>query len=228
MFMFAIVFSTLNLSSDVDWLSNWFIQETNELMRKEGDSQLRSQQIEISELRAKLVTLEQALGIMSGEFEQEREEVERRAMVSMQANSTDLEKLEILLDAREKELGHVKWQAQSIIEQRKKLELFFHEALDHVRKEIRTQQHLYRFAQVMRTKHCSVKYPLIGDFEELHTFEDGLVCRQEALKAYRWRMNEARAGRLEYPRIRTFSNAPHSTNDVQTDLEEADKWCERF
>lgn len=62
----------------------------------------------------------------------------------------------------------------------------------------------------------------------LHTFEDDLVCRQEALKAYRWRMNEARAGRLEYPRIRTFSNAPHSTNDVQTDLEEADKWCESF
>ncbi|XP_016315235.1 basal body-orientation factor 1 [Sinocyclocheilus anshuiensis] len=167
------------------------LKETNELMRKEGDSQMRSQQNEISELRAKLVTLEQALGIMSGEFEQEREEVERRAMVSMQANSADLERLEMLLAAREKELGQVKRLAQSIIEQRKELELFFHEALDHVRKEIKTQQHLYR---------------------------------QEALKAYRWRMNEARAGRLEYPRIRTFSNAPHSTNDVQTDLEEADKW----
>ncbi|XP_016415171.1 basal body-orientation factor 1-like [Sinocyclocheilus rhinocerous] len=171
------------------------LKETNELMRKESDSQLRSQQNEISELRAKLVTLEQALGIMSGEFEQEREEVERRAMVSMQANSTDLERLELLLAAREKELGQVKWLAQSIIEQRKELELFFHETLDHVRKEIRTQQQLFR---------------------------------QEALKAYCWRMNEARAGRLEYPRIRTFSNAPHSTNDVQTDLEEADKWCESF
>ncbi|XP_042585641.1 basal body-orientation factor 1 [Cyprinus carpio] len=166
-------------------------KETNELMRKEGDSQNRSQQNEISELRAKLVTLEQALGIMSGEFEQEREEVEQRAMVSMQADTADLERLEMLLAAREKELGQVKRLAQSIIEQRKELELFFHEALDHVRKEIGTQQHFYR---------------------------------QEALKAYRWRMNEARAGRLEYPRIRTFSNAPHSTNDVQTDLEEADKW----
>ncbi|XP_026126054.1 basal body-orientation factor 1 [Carassius auratus] len=167
------------------------LKETNELIRKEVDSQNRSQQNEISELRAKLVTLEQALGIMSGEFEQEREEVEQRAMVSLQADSTDLERLEMLLAAREKELGQVKRLAQSIIEQRKELELFFHEALDHVRKEIGTQQHLYR---------------------------------QEALKAYRWRMNEARAGRLEYPRIRTFSNAPHSTNDVQTDLEEADKW----
>ncbi|XP_048067308.1 basal body-orientation factor 1 [Megalobrama amblycephala] len=167
------------------------LKETNELMRKEGNSQLKSQENEISELRAKLVTLEQALGIMSGEFEKEREEVERRAMVSMQDNSTDLEKLEMLLAVREKELGRVKQLAQSIMEQRKELELFFHEALDHVRKEIRKQQQHYR---------------------------------QEALKAYRWRMNEARAGRLEYPRIRTFSNAPNSTNDVQTDLEEADKW----
>ncbi|KAK7135853.1 hypothetical protein R3I94_014509 [Phoxinus phoxinus] len=167
------------------------LKETNELMRKEGNSQLKSQQNETSELRAKLVTLEQALGIMSGEFEQEREEVERRAMVSAQANGTGLERLEMLLAVREKELGQVKQLAQSIMEQRKELELFFHKALDHVRKEIRTQQQHYR---------------------------------QEALKAYRWRMSEARAGRLVYPRIRTFSNAPHSTNDVQADLEEADKW----
>lgn len=113
-------------------------------MKKEGNSQLKSQQNEISELGAKLVTLEQALGIMSGEFEQEREEVEQRAMVSMQANSTDLERLEMLLAVREKELCQVKQLAQSIMEQRKELELFFHEALDHVRKEIRKQQQHYR------------------------------------------------------------------------------------
>ncbi|XP_051524390.1 basal body-orientation factor 1-like [Myxocyprinus asiaticus] len=166
-------------------------KETSELMSKECDSQLRAQQNEISELKAKLMTLEQALGIMAVEFEQEKEEVEQRAIVSMQVNSTDLERLEMLLAAREKELGQVKRLAQSIIEQRKELELFFHEALDHVRKEIRTQQQHYK---------------------------------QEALKAYRWRMNEARSGRLEYPRIRTFTNAPQSTYDVHTDLEEADKW----
>lgn len=113
-------------------------------MRKESNSQLKSQQNEIAELRAKLVTLEQALGIMSMEFEQEREEVEQRAMVSMEANSTDLERLEMLLAVREKELGQVKQLAQNIMEERKELELFFHEALDHVRKEIRKQQQHYR------------------------------------------------------------------------------------
>ncbi|XP_076834243.1 basal body-orientation factor 1 [Brachyhypopomus gauderio] len=48
--------------------------------------------------------------------------------------------------------------------------------------------------------------------------------RQKAMEAYRRRMNEARLGRKEYPRIRTFSKAPHSTNSVYTDLEEAEKW----
>ncbi|XP_056629284.1 basal body-orientation factor 1 isoform X1 [Triplophysa dalaica] len=166
-------------------------KETTELMRKKADSQVRAQQNEISELQAKLDTLEQALGIMAGEFEQEKKEVQQPAMVSMQGDITHLKRLEMLLAAREKELDQVKRLAKSILEQRKELELFFHEALDHVRTEIRTQQQHYR---------------------------------QEALKAYRWRMSEARSGRSEYPRIRTFTNVPHSTNDVHTDLEEAEKW----
>ncbi|XP_077079634.1 basal body-orientation factor 1 isoform X2 [Siphateles boraxobius] len=158
----AVELKRINVALTEKNASLALLKETNELMRKEGNSQLKSQQNETSELRAKLVTLEQALGIMSGEFEQEREELERRAMVSAQANGTDLERLEMLLAVREKELGQVKQLAQSIMEQRKELELFFHKALDHVRKEIRTQQQHHR---------------------------------QEALKAYRWRMNEARAGR---------------------------------
>ncbi|XP_065103057.1 basal body-orientation factor 1 [Paramisgurnus dabryanus] len=162
-------------------------KETNELMRKECESQVRAQYGKISELKAKLDTLEQAQSIMAGE----KGKVEHRAVVSIQADSRNLKRLEMLLAAREKELVQVKRLAQSVIEQRKELELFFHEALDHVRQEIRTQQQHYR---------------------------------QEALKAYRWRMNEARCGRLEYPRIRTFTNVPHSTNDVHTDLEEAEKW----
>ncbi|KAL0969102.1 hypothetical protein UPYG_G00222640 [Umbra pygmaea] len=51
-----------------------------------------------------------------------------------------------------------------------------------------------------------------------------LRYRQEALEAYRRRMSEARSGKQEYPRIRTFHKSPHSTNSVYTDLEEAEKW----
>lgn len=120
-------------------------------MRKKADSQARAQQNEISELQAKLDTLEQALGIMAGEFEQEKEDVQQRAMVSMRADITNLKRLEMLLAAREKELDQVKRLAKSILEQRKELELFFHEALDHVRTEIRTQQQHYRLAYKVRS-----------------------------------------------------------------------------
>ncbi|KAL2095448.1 hypothetical protein ACEWY4_010167 [Coilia grayii] len=51
-----------------------------------------------------------------------------------------------------------------------------------------------------------------------------LQYRQEALEAYKRRMSGARAGREEYPRIRTFNRKLNSTNSVFSDLEEAEKW----
>jgi len=51
-----------------------------------------------------------------------------------------------------------------------------------------------------------------------------LVYKEQAAKAYQMRMNEARAGKQEYPLIRTFHKNPHSTNCVYSDMEEAQKW----
>ncbi|XP_072555374.1 basal body-orientation factor 1 isoform X2 [Paramormyrops kingsleyae] len=49
--------------------------------------------------------------------------------------------------------------------------------------------------------------------------------RRAAQAAYQRGMSEARVGRREYPRIRTFTKNEQSTNSVHTDLEEAEKWC---
>ncbi|KAM9294347.1 basal body-orientation factor 1 [Gastrophryne carolinensis] len=46
-----------------------------------------------------------------------------------------------------------------------------------------------------------------------------------AQAAYNNRMIQAAAGTEPYPRIRTFQNKEHSTNDVSQDLKEAEKWC---
>ncbi|XP_049319983.1 basal body-orientation factor 1 isoform X1 [Astyanax mexicanus] len=166
-------------------------QETCELMMKENVAQLAAQRSEISELRAKVATLEQALGIMAAEFEQEKTVVQERAVVSTQASSVELEKLQKLLSMREREMSRVKRLARGVVEQRTELELFFHEALAQVKQEIIASQ---------------------------------LQYRQEAMVAYRRRLTDARAGRTEYPPIRNFNKAPHSTNNVYTDLEEAEKW----
>ncbi|XP_048831066.1 basal body-orientation factor 1-like [Brienomyrus brachyistius] len=49
--------------------------------------------------------------------------------------------------------------------------------------------------------------------------------RQAAQAAYQRGISEARAGRREYPRIRTFTKNEQSTNSIYADLEEAEKWC---
>lgn len=160
-------------------------------MMKENVSQVRAQNEEIAELRGKVGTLEQALGLMVGEFERDKVETQNRALVSTQAGQVELDKLQKLLAMREKEMGRVKRLARSIVEQRTELECFFQEALSQVRQKIQASR---------------------------------LQYRQEALEAYRRRMSEARSGKQEYPRIRTFHKTPHSTNSVYTDLEEAEKW----
>ncbi|KAM9432299.1 basal body-orientation factor 1-like isoform 1-T1 [Salvelinus alpinus] len=166
-------------------------KETSELMMKENVSQVRAQKEEIAELRGKVGTLEQALGLMVGEFERDKEETQNRALVSTQAGQVELDKLQKVLAMREKEMGRVKRLARSIVEQRTELECFFQEALGQVKQEIQASR---------------------------------LQYRQEALEAYRRRMSEARSGKQEYPRIRTFHKTPHSSNSVYTDLEEAEKW----
>ncbi|XP_062863286.1 basal body-orientation factor 1 [Trichomycterus rosablanca] len=166
-------------------------KEMSELMIKENVAKLAAQRSELSELKAKVETLEKAMVIKASEFEHEKAVVLERAVVRTQAGSVELEKLQKLLVMREQEMSRVKRLARNIVEQRSELELFLHEALAQVKQEILTSQIQYR---------------------------------QEAIQAYRKRMSEARSGRKDYPRIRTFTKAPHSTNSVYTDLEEAESW----
>ncbi|XP_054825886.1 basal body-orientation factor 1 [Eublepharis macularius] len=48
--------------------------------------------------------------------------------------------------------------------------------------------------------------------------------KQVAQAAYQRKMMVAFAGKEEYPKIRTFNDNIHSTNSVQKDLQEAEKW----
>ncbi|XP_054988922.1 basal body-orientation factor 1 [Sorex araneus] len=48
--------------------------------------------------------------------------------------------------------------------------------------------------------------------------------KQLAQTAFNFKMREACAGRSEYPKIRTFNGKMHSTNSVNQDLTEAEKW----
>uniref|UniRef100_A0A8B9WMZ7 Basal body-orientation factor 1 n=1 Tax=Bos mutus grunniens TaxID=30521 RepID=A0A8B9WMZ7_BOSMU len=50
--------------------------------------------------------------------------------------------------------------------------------------------------------------------------------KQVAQTAFNLKMREACVGRMEYPKIRTFDGREHSTNSVNQDLMEADKWTD--
>ncbi|XP_062325958.1 basal body-orientation factor 1 isoform X2 [Osmerus eperlanus] len=166
-------------------------KESSDLMMKENVAQLKAQREEIARLKGKVSSLEQAMGLMAGEFERDKGTIQLHAQVSTQASQVELDKLQKLLAMREKEIARVKRLARGIVEQRSELESFFLEALSQVKQQIQTSR---------------------------------LQYRQEALEGYRRKMGEARTGRQEYPRIRTFHRNPHSTNSVYADLEEAEKW----
>lgn len=113
-------------------------------MMTDNVAQLAARRSEISELRAKVATLEQELALMITVREQEKVAMQERAVVSAQAGRVELEKLQKLLAMREREMSRVKRLARSIVEQRTQLELFFHEALAQVKQEIIASQIQYR------------------------------------------------------------------------------------
>lgn len=137
-----ICFFKENLKRDFDPLSP---QDTSKLMMTENVAQLAAQQSEISELKAKLATLEKELIHMESECKQKKVAMQEQAVVCAQAGSIELEKLQKLLALRENEMGQVKRLARSIVEQRTQLELFFHEALAQVKQEIIASQIQYRY-----------------------------------------------------------------------------------
>ncbi|KTF86584.1 hypothetical protein cypCar_00004559 [Cyprinus carpio] len=99
-------------------------------------SKLAAQRTTVSELRAKVFTLEQALAIMVAEFELEMSDIKQRAAVRSQAGGVELDKLQKLLSVRDRELSRVKRIARSVVEQRSDMEVLFHEALNHVKQEM--------------------------------------------------------------------------------------------
>ncbi|MBN3292222.1 BBOF1 factor, partial [Polypterus senegalus] len=164
---------------------------TNDLLMQEKIAQVKRQKEEILELQKKVASLEQALDHMACEFETEKQLTVKQAVVTTETGRSEMEKLQKLLQMKDKEMNRVKLLAKNILDQRTQVEQFFLQALDQVRQEITASRAQYK---------------------------------QAAQDAYQRKMQMARNGQEEYPRIRTFTKNEQSTNSVYHDLEEADKW----
>lgn len=110
-------------------------QDMLEATVKKDTAKMEVKEKKLSEVMAKAVSLELALAEISRKSEQQ-EEKEKRNLVTIQASQVELDKLQKLLAMREKEMQHVKQLAKTIVDKRREVEEFFHEALNHVRQEI--------------------------------------------------------------------------------------------
>ncbi|XP_008100961.2 basal body-orientation factor 1 [Anolis carolinensis] len=173
--------------------NNFLLQEkeTNDLLIREKIMQNTEQKAQIQELESRVKKLEAAVNHMAREFKTEVENVQQKALVQNQAGQIEINKLQQLLEMKDREMSRVKKLARNILDERTEVEKFFLHALDQVKQEIITSRKCYK---------------------------------QVAQAAYQRRMMAAFAGREEYPKIRTFNDNEHSTNSVQMDLMEAEKW----
>ncbi|XP_063353764.1 basal body-orientation factor 1 [Pelmatolapia mariae] len=157
-----------------------------ELTVKDNAAQLGTQKQKLSELRAEVASLEEALQLKAVEIEQQ-EKKEKANLVTIQASQVELDKLQKVLAMREKELKHVKQLASTIVAKRQELEEFFHEALGHVRKEIKDSRLQYkkealqsyrrRFREATAGK---IKFPPIRTFHKTAHSTNSVYSDMEA------------------------------------------------
>ncbi|GAB1297626.1 Basal body-orientation factor 1 [Apodemus speciosus] len=166
-------------------------KEINDLLVKEKIMQLTQQKSQIQALQKKVISLESALTYMTTEFEAEVLKLQQKAVIENQAGLVEIDKLQQLLQMKDREMNRVKRLAKNILDERTEVEQFFLDALYEVKQQILTSRKHYK---------------------------------QIAQAAFNLKMRTACAGRTEYPRIRTFDGKEQSTNSVNQDLMEAEKW----
>lgn len=153
--------------------------------------QLTQQKSQIQTLQKKVVSLENALTYMTTEFEAEVLKLQQKAIMENQAGLVEIDKLQQLLQMKDREMNRVKRLAKNILDERTEVEQFFLDALYEVKQQILSSRKHYK---------------------------------QIAQAAFNLKMRTACVGRTEYPRIRTFDGKEQSTNSVNQDLMEAEKW----
>ncbi|KAG9336449.1 hypothetical protein JZ751_002796, partial [Albula glossodonta] len=161
-------------------------KETCELMMRDSVSQLKEQREKVSELKGKVVVLEQALARMAGEFERETREVQQQVLVSTESGRIEMEKMQKVLAMREREMNRVKRLARGIVEQRTEMEKFFQEALLEVKQEIHASRRQYKQAalqmyqqQMSMARIGQQDYPRIRTFNKSHHSTNCIYTEQE-------------------------------------------------
>lgn len=89
-----------------------------------------------------MIGLEQSLTMLVKEFEEEKRVTQECHASHLEQSRAELVSLQRRHDLQSKEMAHVKSLARKILDERSEVEVFFLEALAHVRKEIATNRYV--------------------------------------------------------------------------------------
>ncbi|XP_074812005.1 basal body-orientation factor 1 isoform X4 [Natator depressus] len=154
-------------------LENRFIEEkeTNENLVQEKVRQVTLQKAQIKALQHKVERLEVALGHMTQEFETEIQKTQHRALVQNQAGMVEINKLQQLLEMKDREMNRVKKLAKNILDERSEVESFFLEALEQVKHEIVSSRKCYKqVAQAAYQKKMMEAFAGKEEYPKIRTF----------------------------------------------------------
>lgn len=137
---------------------------------KKTTAEMEDLKKKLSELVAKNTSLQQALEQAEAKLEQQ-EKREKMNLVTIQAGRVELDKLQKVLSMREEEIKQVKQLANVLVDKRREVESFFHEALDHVREEIDASRLRYK-KEALRDYQWSLREATAGKikFPPIRTF----------------------------------------------------------
>nr|XP_002122599.1 basal body-orientation factor 1-like [Ciona intestinalis] len=146
-------------------------KELSDATVKEKVTESKRHKGEIHGLREKVEQLEKALSSMVHEFRDEKRAIEQRARMETVASGGEIQKLQRMLQIKDKEMNKVKVVAKNIVEQRTNVEIFFLSALEKVRTEIALNRAQYvQAAQSAYHRKMLAAHSGQADFPKIRTF----------------------------------------------------------
>ncbi|XP_029453301.1 basal body-orientation factor 1 [Rhinatrema bivittatum] len=175
-------------------------RETDDLLLQKKILQGSQQKCQLQSQQRKVESLERALAHMSREFEAEVHRTKKQALVQNQAGNVEIDKLQKLLEMKDREMNRVKKLAKNILEERTEVESFLQHALQQVKQEIAFNRKCYRQAaqeayhrKMMGAAAGTEAYPKIRTFNDNERSTNNV--HQDLKEAEKW--NNIQEGKVD-------------------------------
>ncbi|KAJ3392087.1 hypothetical protein HDU84_004796 [Entophlyctis sp. JEL0112] len=165
-------------------------KDLHNVIVKEKVLQVKQQAQEIKELNLKIESMEHSLSHVVREFEHEREIIGKLARKELNEVRKVTVKLRENLEIKTYEMKHIKRLAQHILDQRTRLEKFFMDALDHVRKQIQKEAEASK-----KAAHAEYNHKI----REVYFF----VVIMDSLKTYQ-SISQVMSKKVPFPPVQSF------------------------